>query len=111
MSSLLLSFRDFRSGPAGRICAKGGLKIGHLDTWRDFTNAFSDLDYKKNGKLPDIFCALPGGTGDRALVQAILHAADYSHIADGIEGGTWSRLQYVVGDYAEAVAAAILRRG
>lgn len=106
----MLMYDNFKIGPAARICAKVGLEIRNLNDWSDFTASFGEFDRKRGWKLPDMFRDLPGGTGDTAVIQAILHAADYSHVADEMEGGTWSRLQYVTGDYAEAVAAAILRR-
>lgn len=105
------SFEDFKRGPAAIICEKAGLRIENLHDWRDFTAAFGALDAKKDWKLSDTFRKLPGGSGDTAVIQAILHAADYSHVGDKMKGpGTWTRLQYVTGEYAEAVAAAILRR-
>lgn len=107
----MLSFDDFKCGPAANICAQAGFIIKPLHDWTDFTAAFGALDAKNDWKLSDTFRRLPGGSGDTAVIQAILHAADYSHVADKMKGsGTWSRLQYVTGEYAEAVAAAILRR-
>jgi hypothetical protein len=107
----MLTFQNFKNGPALNICMKAGLKIDGLQTWSDFTDSFCMLDAKKDGKLPDVFLKMPGSTGDSAVIQAILHAADYSRYADKMKGsGTWSRLQYVTGEHAEAVAASILRR-
>jgi hypothetical protein len=107
----MTTFQKFKAGPAADICAKAGLDLRRLYTWNDLTWAFSDLDALKDETLVDTFLKMPGSTGDTAVIQAILHAADYSHIADSMKGsGTWSRLQYVTGEHAESVAAAILRR-
>lgn len=107
----MLTFRHFKD-PAAMVCIKTGLRIDKANSWETFTHLFQEMDAKRGGKLPDQFLALPASTGESALIQAILHAADYSHYADRMEGtGTWKRLDYVTGVHAEAVAAAILRRG
>ncbi|MGR9310691.1 hypothetical protein ACU8MX_14820 [Rhizobium leguminosarum] len=107
----MLTFKDFK-GPAAMVCIKTGLRIDKATSWEAFTQLFQEMDARRGGRLPDQFLALPASTGETALIQAILHAADYSQYADRMEGaGTWKRFDYVTGKHAEAVAASILRRG
>ena len=106
----MLRFKDFK-GPAAMVCIKTGLRIDKAINWGGFTDLFQEMDARRGGKLADQFLALPASTGETALIQAILHAADYSHHADRMEGaGTWKRLDYVTGVHAHAVAAAIVRQ-
>ncbi|CDZ66317.1 Hypothetical protein NGAL_HAMBI2605_45930 [Neorhizobium galegae bv. orientalis] len=106
----MLTFKAFK-GPAAMVCIKTGLRIDKAINWGGFTDLFQEMDARRGGKLPDQFLALPASTGETALIQAILHAADYSQHADRMEGsGTWKRLDYVTGIHAQAVAAAIVRQ-
>ncbi|WP_412064679.1 hypothetical protein [Rhizobium sp. SYY.PMSO] len=106
----MLTFQNFKSGPAADICRKAGLSITKLGSWNQFTEAFQVLSQKTDYELPKRFQTMPASSGEKAVIQAILHAADYSRYADEMEG-TWGRLDYVTGEHAEAVAASILRRG
>ncbi|WP_431673933.1 hypothetical protein [Rhizobium leguminosarum] len=106
----MLTFKDFK-GPAAMVCIKTGLRIDKAINWGGFTDLFQEMDAKRGGTLADQFLALPASTAETALIQAILHAADYSRHADSIGGaGTWKRLGYVTGIHAQAVAAAIVRQ-
>ncbi|MBO9136899.1 hypothetical protein J5289_21690 [Rhizobium sp. B230/85] len=105
------TFTDFKYGPANKICRKAGLNIDQCATFGEYTEAFQALDRKIGHKLGDFFLTLPASTGETAVIQAILHAADYSRFADQMTpGDVWQRFQYVSGEHAETVAAAILRQ-
>ncbi|MND98270.1 hypothetical protein D3C80_906130 [compost metagenome] len=106
----MLTFKNFK-GPAAMVCIKAGLRIDAATNWEEFTALFHQMDGRRGGCLADQFLKLPASTGETALIQAILHAADFSNHADRIEGaGTWKRLDYVTGAHAQAVAAAIVRQ-
>ncbi|WP_288430157.1 hypothetical protein [uncultured Agrobacterium sp.] len=106
----MLTFQSFKSGPAAAICRKAGFSIAKLGSWDQFTSAFQTLSERTDYELPKRFQTMPASSGETAVIQAILHAADYSRYADEMEQ-TWGRLDYVTGGHAEAVAASILRRG
>jgi len=106
----MLTFQNFKNGPAADICRKAGLSITKLGSWNQYTEAFQIMSEKTDYELPKRFQTMPASSGEVAVIQAILHAADYSRYADEIER-TWGRLDYVTGEHAEAVAASILRRG
>ncbi|WP_421423346.1 hypothetical protein [Agrobacterium rosae] len=106
----MLTFKNFK-GPAAMVCIKAGLRIDAATNWTEFTILFQQMDARRGGGLADQFLNLPASTGETALIQAILHAADFSSHADRMEGaGTWKRLDYVSGSYAQAIAAAIVRQ-
>ncbi|MGO6921252.1 hypothetical protein ACCS39_27355 [Rhizobium ruizarguesonis] len=106
----MLTFKHFKA-PAAMVCIKTGFRIEKATTWSEFTDLFQEKNAKRDGGLADQFLKLPASSGETALIQAILHAADFSNHADRIGGaGTWKRLDYVTGAHAQAVAAAIVRQ-
>lgn len=75
----------------------------------DFTT-WKDLDPVQGmaARAEDLWGYL--STGERPVLAAMLHAADFSRFADRFSaGGTWSALDRTYGDHAAAVALAILR--
>lgn len=104
-----MNFKTFRDGPGGEICLRLGLDISGLICWRDYVAAVAMLARRDNA-LVKAARQLPLSSGERAVLAAALHAADYSWLADELdEGRTWWRLDITHGDHAAAVAACILR--
>lgn len=103
------TFSTFRTGPGGEVCRRIGLDISSLEGWRDYVAAVAALAGRDNGLVAAVRSACLS-SGERAVLAAALHAADYSSLADEVdEGRTWRRLDNTHGDYAVAVAACILR--
>lgn len=106
----LVTFRDFRRGPAAGLCWRMGVDIQPCRTWREFTDAMvfkaDRAAFMEAARDLDNVAS----TGERAVVHAILHAADFAAQADEFaQGRTWWRLSCTTGDHAAAVAASILR--
>lgn len=88
------------------------LDLRDCHMWGDFTNLFCDENDRTQGDLVErirkLACVV--STGEVPVLQAMLHAADYSRVADEIAGDdNWRRLSRTSGDHAEAVALAIMR--
>lgn len=109
-----LTFRDFAHGPGGHIARRIGIPIRRYRTWRDAQDGFRSLfDGSDSGSVMqrvrnEIYKM---STGEIAVACALLHALDYSWLADEMDGGrAWRRLDNVYGDHRRAVLAAILRQ-
>lgn len=106
-----LTFQTFKFGPAGWLCTRAGLSLDGIETWSEYSNHFQERNKKSNGNVVERLLKLPVSSGEASVIQAILHAADYSRFADDhAHNRTWDRLSGVYDEHAEAVAAAILRR-
>ena len=107
----MLNFNDFRDGPAGQMCERVGLPIDRLMSWRSFANTFQTINKRTDGDLVNRLMHFPASSGERALIMAILCAADYATYADKLsESCAWHWLGSAKDEHAEAVAAVILRR-
>ncbi|PYE29054.1 hypothetical protein C8J32_101917 [Rhizobium sp. PP-CC-3A-592] len=80
--------------------------------WDDYRNRFISANgdagrmVKATESLWDYL-----STGERPVLAAMLHAADFSRLADRFSGDeTWTTLDRTEGDHALAVALAVLRR-
>ncbi|WP_421423344.1 hypothetical protein [Agrobacterium rosae] len=109
--SASLTFQNFKHGPAGWLCRRAGLSLEAIETWSEYSNHFQERNKKTNGNVVERLLKLPVSSGEASVIQAILHAADYSRFADDhAHNRAWDRLSGVYDEHAEAVAAAILRR-
>jgi hypothetical protein len=107
-----LTFEAFKNGPAGNLCNRGGLYLDEVASWSEFASHFQSQNKASNGEVVRRLMNLPASSGEACVIQAILHAADYSRFSDDLAGNNaWDRLRGVFDEHAEAVAAAILRRG
>jgi hypothetical protein len=80
--------------------------------WNDYTKRFVAANGDE-GHMIEAARKLAGkmSTGEVAVLSAMLHAGDYSHVADQLHGpSAWTKLGRVRGEYAEAVAMAIMRQ-
>lgn len=81
------------------------------EDWDDYTTRFiraNDDGGKMVKAAEDLWGYL--STGERPVLAAMLHAADFSRFADRFsENATWTALDRTYGDHAAAVALAILR--
>jgi hypothetical protein len=80
--------------------------------WDDYTASFIAAN-DDNGRMVTKARGLVGylSTGERPVLAAMLHAADFSRVADELaEQETWRQLDRTYGDHAAAVALAILRQ-
>ncbi|WP_412050253.1 hypothetical protein ACK6D9_00710 [Hoeflea sp. Naph1] len=88
------------------------LDLSDCRKWSDFTTVFGDENDRTQGDLVEriqkLACVV--SSGELPVLQAILHAADYSRVADELAGDdNWRRLSRTSGDHVEAVALAIMR--
>lgn len=94
---------------AGRV----KLDISECLSWSDYTRVFCAENNRTDGKLVESIRQLAGAvsSGELPVLLAMLHAADYSRIADELDGeDIWRRLDYTHGNCAEAVGLAIMRQ-
>ncbi|MDK4739411.1 hypothetical protein PH547_11055 [Rhizobium sp. CNPSo 3464] len=94
---------------ADRLGFNGAL--AECQNWDDYTARFiaTNDDGRMVKTARQLFDYL--STGERPVLAAMLHAADFSRIADQLSGTeTWSRLDRTYGDHAVAVGLAIMRR-
>lgn len=120
----MTTFREFRDGPAGDLARRMGLDISGCISWQHFTAtavAYNNCDAEKDderGLLVKAARRLCGSasTGEKAVICALLHAADFAWLADELsldhqgEPLFWTRLDGTYGDHLRAVAAAVLRQ-
>lgn len=99
--------------PVEDVARKLGFDIGSCRSWDHYGSRFRAANDKDTGHLVKRAKELAGvlSTGELPVLQAMLHAADFSRQADEIsEERTWRRLDNTYGDNATAVALAIMRR-
>lgn len=86
-------------------------ELAQCKDWDEYANRFTAANGDE-GRLIEAARKLSktASTGEISVLAAMLHAGDYSHVADEIsQVGVWSRLERTCGDHAEAVALAIMR--
>lgn len=90
------------------------LDISNCQSWSDYTQRFCAMNDQTDGKLVETVRQLVGvvSTGEVSVLLAMLHAADYSRVADELGGNDiWRQhLDYTYGECAEAVGLAIMRQ-
>lgn len=105
------TYSDFAEGPGGEIAHRLGVPCDKAATWAEYTARFQRYagDSKSFARLRSEIEGL--SRGEVAIACAMLHAVDYSWLADEVEGGqAWRRLDSVSGAHRSAVVAAILRQ-
>lgn len=98
--------------PVEDVARKLGFDVSRCRSWSEYGERFRATNDKDVGHLVTRAKEIEGhlSTGELAVLQAMLHAADFSWLADELAGkGTWQRLDRVHGDHATAVALAILK--
>lgn len=97
-------------GMGSRLNFEDALALCH--NWDDYKRRFiqaNNADGCMVKAAKDLWGYL--STGERPVLAAMLHAADFSRFADEFSGGgTWSALDRTYGDHAAAVGLAIMRR-
>lgn len=100
--------------PVQGMAARLGFEdtLSQCQSWDDYTRQFiraNDADGRMVKAAEGLWGYL--STGERPVLAAMLHAADFSRSADRFsDGETWSALDRTYGDHATAVALAILRQ-
>ncbi len=98
--------------PVQDMAERVGLDISLCHSWSDYTEAFCDENNRSSGGLVKRVKHMAGvvSTGELPVLLGMLHAADYSRIADEIGGeDVWRRFDRTHGQCAEAAALAIMR--
>jgi hypothetical protein len=98
--------------PVREMALRVGLDISRCREWSDYTEAFCNQNDRTNGALIDrvrsVFDNL--SSGELPVLLAMLHAADYSRVADELVGSVnWRRLDQTYGEHAKATALPIIR--
>lgn len=103
--------------PVNELAIKLGyhvaLGLQRCESWDDYRDRFCAVNNQTDGGMVHAARKLFGGlsTGERPVLAAMLHAADFSWLADELSGQeTWSRLDRTYGNHAAAVALAIMRQ-
>jgi hypothetical protein len=101
-----------RLSPVEEISQKLNFDIANCSSWEDYGERFRTANDRNIGHMVTRARAIIGhlSTGEVPVLQAMLHAADFSWLSDELSGdGTWQRLDRTYDDNAKAVALAILR--
>lgn len=108
-----MNFKTWKQlDPVEDVAQKLGFDIDKCSSWEDYGDRFRTANDKDVGHMVTRARKIAGhlSTGELSVLQAMLHAADFSWLADELAGeGTWERFDRTYGDNATAVALAILR--
>ena len=107
MTNRMLTFGAFLSGPGGRVLRRLGVTTAGIVTWRELTECAVQHNRETNGGFAKAARELAGAasSGEMVLLQALLHATDFSRLADEIaEGRAWRMMDHVSGEYQTAAA-------
>ncbi|MCJ8519076.1 hypothetical protein ABID21_002216 [Pseudorhizobium tarimense] len=99
--------------PIRDMARRLGFDVGSCHSWDDYSSRFQAANDRNVGHMVKKAKEIAGvlSTGELPVLQAMLHAADFSRQADEIsDERTWRRLDHTYGDNATAVALAIMRR-
>lgn len=99
--------------PVQEMADRIGLDISQCRSWSDYTRAFCNENDRSDGNLVMRVRQLANvaSTGEVPVLLGMLHAADYSRVADEIGGeDVWRRFDRTCGEHAEAAALAIIRQ-
>lgn len=105
------TYSMFAGGTGGSIARRLGVPCDKATTWRAYAARFQRYagDSKRYAQIK--LEARTLSTGETAVACALLHAVDYSSLADELDGGQmWRRLDRTHGDHRRAVVAALLRQ-
>lgn len=98
--------------PVLQMAQRLDFDISDCRDWYDFNEAFCDENDHTRGQLVERVRKLAGvvSAGELPVLLAMLHAADYSQVADELCGDdNWRKLDQTSGDHAEAIALSIMR--
>jgi hypothetical protein len=98
--------------PVQEMAERIDLDISLCRSWSDYTAAFCNENDHSEGNLVKRVRQLADvvSTGEVPVLLGMLHAADYSRVADEIGGeDIWRRFDLTHGQCAEAAALAIMR--
>ena len=107
MARSIPTFTDFRHGPGGAMARALDVGLDGCQTWQDYTAACS--------RVPGFHAAAEregytASTGERAVLCALLHAADHAALADQVaDGRTWARMGLLDRAHTDAVLACVAR--
>jgi len=107
----MLTFNDFKSGPGSEIARRLGVPCSSARTWAEYARIFRHhaSDTKRFAQIRAKIGVL--SSGETAVACALLHAVDYSWLADEVcSDRTWRRLDNTHGNFRFAVVAALLRQ-
>jgi hypothetical protein len=99
--------------PVQDMAERIDLDISTCCSWSDYTEVFCRENDRSSGDLVKRMKQLADvvSTGEVPVLLGMLHAADYSRVADEIGGNdVWRRLSGTCGEHAEAAALAIMRQ-
>jgi hypothetical protein len=107
------NFRRWKAlTPVQDIAERINFDIAECQSWSDYAEAFQKQNDRSDDALVKGVRQLANvvSTGEVPVLLGMLHAADYSRVADEIGGADiWRRLDLTYGEHAEAVALAIMR--
>lgn len=98
--------------PVQDMASRIDLDLSGCRSWSDYREAFGSANDRSDGELVKRVRHLANvvSTGEVPVLIGMLHAADYSGVADKISGDDiWRRLSLTYGEHAEATALAIMR--
>lgn len=108
-----MNFETWKNlNPVKDVARKLGFDLSHCGSWDHYGERFRATNDKDVGHLVIRAREIEGhlSTGELAVLQAMLHAADFSWLADELAGkGTWKRIDRISGDNSAAVAFAIMK--
>ncbi|TAV12598.1 hypothetical protein ELI37_19875 [Rhizobium leguminosarum] len=101
-----------RLGPVEDIGDRLGFDVRACGRWPDFGYRLQTYNDRDVGRLVKRARQLARSlsTGELPVLLAMLHAGDFSWLADELSEGIWSKLDRTHGEHAAAVALAILRQ-
>ena len=101
------TFETFKAGPGGAFAREAGAAIDGCTTWREYQ---ATCTHTKNFAKSLVERAKSASTGEKTVIAALLHDADYATQADAIlPNGFWQALSRTEGSYKAAVLACIAR--
>ena len=90
-----------------------GFDVRSCNSWQSYRESFVAANGKDDGTMVAGARNAAGylSVGELSVLLAMLHAADFSWLADELsEGNMWRNLDYTRGEYAAAVGLAISRQ-
>lgn len=109
-----MDFKFWKSlSPVQQMATRLGCtqSLSQSDNWPEYKSSMMRAD--ANGEIVAAANRIFGklSSGERPILAAMLHAADFSAIADRLTGdSTWTSISNASGEYSLAIALAIARR-
>ncbi|KJS08560.1 MAG: hypothetical protein VR78_17810 [Hoeflea sp. BRH_c9] len=99
--------------PVIHMSRKLGFDMSQCYSWQSFRSEFIRVNDQDVGHLVQAARRIEGvlSTGELPVLLAMLHAADFSWLADELaDGQTWRMMDRTHGPHATAVALAIMQQ-